>query len=107
MPMYYFRIRSDQCPTGADYGSDLPSRDEAWRELTRVCGDLTRDACHALKPNSAWRLEMLDEEKKPIYRVSVFGEAVEDKVAAEPVEQTQRRPSGTYSLGGVGHVLGR
>ncbi len=81
MPTFFFRLKSDRYPNGADYGSDMPSRDAAWKELTRVCDDLVRDACRALEQNSAWEIELLDEGKRPIYRISVFGEAVETRAS--------------------------
>ena len=31
MPTFFFRLRSDQYPNSADYGSDMPSRDAACR----------------------------------------------------------------------------
>ena len=81
MPTFFFRLRRDQYPNSADYGSDMPSRDAAWKELTCVCGDLVRDACRALELNSAWEIELIDEGKRPIFGISVFGEAFEIRAA--------------------------
>lgn len=76
MPIFFFRITSAGIASSPEQGSHLLSRKAAWTELTEVCGDLVRDACRSLEPNSVWGIELLDESNKPIYRVSVFGEAV-------------------------------
>ena len=76
MPFFFLRITSDGIASSPDHGSDVPDRQAAWTELTEVCGDLVRDACRSLEPSSVWGIELLDESKKPIYRVRVFGEAV-------------------------------
>jgi len=76
MPIFFFRISSAAIASNPEQETDMPDRRAAWTELTKVCGDLVRDACRSLDQNSAWGIELLDESKKPIYRVSLFGEAV-------------------------------
>jgi len=44
--------------------------------LTEVCANLLGGIARGLKPNAEWRMELLDENKQPIFRVSLVGEAV-------------------------------
>jgi hypothetical protein len=51
MPLFSFRIKVGE-RRGTSDPCEFASRDEAWKELTRVCGDLVGAGCRNLKPNS-------------------------------------------------------
>jgi hypothetical protein len=41
-----------------------------------VCANLLGGIARSLKPDAEWRMELLDENKKPVFRVSLVGETV-------------------------------
>jgi hypothetical protein len=60
----------------ANCGTELSNQDAAWQELTNVCGDLVGSISRNLKQNNEWQMELLDESKKPIFRVRLVGETL-------------------------------
>ena len=44
--------------------------------MTEVCANLLGGISRGLKPDDEWRMELLDEDKKPVFRISVIGETV-------------------------------
>jgi hypothetical protein len=44
--------------------------------LTNVCGDLVGSISRNLKQNNEWQMELLDESKKPIFRIRLVGETL-------------------------------
>ena len=42
--------------------------------MTKVCGDLVGDICRGLKKGSDWHMELLDENKTPLFRVRLVAE---------------------------------
>jgi hypothetical protein len=55
----------------------LADRDAAWKELTRVCGDVVGGISRKLKENSEWQMELLDESKKPVFRIRLVAETLD------------------------------
>jgi hypothetical protein len=76
MPLYFFCIRNDRFSGAADCGTELSNQDAAWEELTNVCGDLVGSISRNLKQNNEWQMELLDESKKPIFRIRLVGETL-------------------------------
>ncbi len=76
MPVYYFRIRNGEFSGAADHGTELADDSAAWDELTRVCSDMAGSISRKLRPNSEWEMELLDEVKKPVFRIRIVGEAL-------------------------------
>jgi hypothetical protein len=76
MPLYYFRIRSGQFSGAADQATELADDDAAWEELTRICGDLVGSISRKLKQNDEWQMELLDEYKKPVFRIRLVAETL-------------------------------
>jgi hypothetical protein len=75
MPRYYFRIQhGDHSGTG-DCGSEIADRDAAWKELTRVCSGMVGTISRKLKEDAEWRMELLDESRKPVFRIRVVAES--------------------------------
>lgn len=50
--------------------------------MTKVCGDLVGGIARKMKQQSEWRMELLDESRKPVFRISVTAETVDQSVAA-------------------------
>ena len=76
MPMYFFRISSGRYAGASDQGSEFESREAAWAEMTKVCADLLSGISRSLKQNADWRMEMLDEGRKPVFRIRLMAETV-------------------------------
>ena len=76
MPLYFFRISDGHYAGASDKGSEFASREAAWTEMTKVCGDLLGGLSRGLKQNAEWQMEMLDESKKPVFRICLVAESV-------------------------------
>ena len=76
MPLYFFRISHGRFAGAADQGIEFESREAAWAEMTRTCGNLLGSIARSLKQNAEWRMELLDESKKPVFRIRLVAESV-------------------------------
>jgi hypothetical protein len=77
MPLYYFRIQSGPYSGASDHGMELADREAAWKELTGVCGDMIGSIARHLQQNAEWQMELLDEYKKPVFRIRLVAESFE------------------------------
>ena len=77
MPRFYFRICNGSYSGTSGEGFDLADMNAAWAEMTRVCGDLVGGIARKLKPQTEWRLELLDESRKPVFRISGVAETLD------------------------------
>jgi hypothetical protein len=77
MPLYFFRIQSGRYSGVSDQGTELADRAAAWSELTGVCGDMIGGIARKLKENSEWRMELLDESNRPVFRIRLVGESLD------------------------------
>ena len=80
MPLYFFRISHGRYAGASDQGSEFESREAAWTEMTNVCGNLLGNLLgslsRSLKQNAEWQMELLDEAKKPVFRIRLVAESV-------------------------------
>jgi hypothetical protein len=76
MPQYFFRIRNGRYSGASDQGSEFESREAAWTEMTKVCANLVGGISRSLKQNSEWHMELLDEAKKPVFRIRLVSETL-------------------------------
>jgi hypothetical protein len=74
MPRYYLHIAQGKYSETSDVAFDLPDDAAAWKEMTKVCSDLTGGIFRDLKPNSDWHMELLDENKKVLFRIRLVAE---------------------------------
>jgi hypothetical protein len=56
MPFYFFRIQN------GPYS---------------VCGDMVGSISRKLRQNSEWRMELLDEAKRPLFRIRIIAESLD------------------------------
>jgi hypothetical protein len=82
VPLFYFRICNGSYSGTSGEGFDLAGSDAAWLEMTKVCGDLVGGIARKMKQHSEWRMELLDESRKPVFRISVVAETVDQPAAA-------------------------
>jgi Domain of unknown function (DUF6894) len=76
MPLYFFRISHGRYAGASDQGSEFESREAAWTEMTNVCGNLLGSLSRSLKQNAEWQMELLDEAKKPVFRIRLVAESI-------------------------------
>jgi hypothetical protein len=76
MSSYFFRISHGRYSGASDHGSEFESREDAWAEMTKVCGNLLGGISRSLKQNGEWQMELLDEAKKPVFRIRLVAESV-------------------------------
>ena len=76
MSLYFFRISTGRYSGAADQPYEFEDRDAAWKEMTEVCANLLGSIARGLKRDAEWRMELLDENKKTVFRISLVGEAM-------------------------------
>ncbi|WP_426412345.1 DUF6894 family protein [Bradyrhizobium ganzhouense] len=76
MSLYFFRISTGRYSGAADQPYEFEDRDAAWNEMTEVCANLLGSIVRNMKPNAKWSMELLDENKEPVFRISLVGEAM-------------------------------
>jgi hypothetical protein len=74
MSLYFFRISNGRYSGASDQGSEFESREAAWADMTKVCANLLGGISRSMKQNAEWRMEMLDEAKKPVLRIRMVAE---------------------------------
>jgi len=52
MPLYFFRISHGRYAGASDQGSEFETREAAWAEMTKVCGNLLGSISRSLKQNA-------------------------------------------------------
>jgi uncharacterized protein DUF6894 len=75
MSQYFFRISHGRYSGAADHGSEFESREDAWTEMTKVCGNLLGGIAHSLKQDGEWQMELLDETREPVFRIRLVAES--------------------------------
>ncbi|MBR0777474.1 hypothetical protein JQ543_14380 [Bradyrhizobium diazoefficiens] len=76
MSQYFFRISTGRYSGSGDQPYDFEDRNAAWAEMTEVCANLLGSIARNLKPNAKWSMELLDEDKEPVFRISLVGETL-------------------------------
>jgi hypothetical protein len=77
MPIYFLHVSKGGSDGETVSGFELPGRIAAWDETASVCSDLIGSVCRKLKPNDKWQMELLDEAKRPVFRIRLAAEALE------------------------------
>jgi hypothetical protein len=76
MSLYFFRISQGRYSGASDEPYEFESREAAWTEMTAVCSNLLGGISRGLKENAEWRMELLDEAKKPVFRIRLVAESI-------------------------------
>ena len=74
MSQYFFRLSHGRYSGASDQGSEFESREAAWSEMTKVCANLLGGISRSLKQNGDWQMDLLDEAKKPVFRIRLVAE---------------------------------
>jgi hypothetical protein len=59
-------------------GAEFADHNAAWKDMTGVCGDMIAEVSRKLAENAEWRMELLDESKRPIFRIRLVAETLQD-----------------------------
>ena len=59
-------------------GAEFADHNAAWKEMTGVCGDMIADISRQLSENAEWQMELLDEARKPVFRIRLVAETLQD-----------------------------
>ena len=77
MSLFSFHIQS---PVQA--GSSDPfeiSGHAAWDEITKVCADFIGEATLKLTQGSEWKMDLLDDARKPVFRIRLLAETLQGR----------------------------
>jgi uncharacterized protein DUF6894 len=75
MSLYFFRISHGRYSGASEQGSEFDSREAAWNEMTKVCANLLGGISRSLKQDAEWHMELLDESRKPVFRIRLMSES--------------------------------
>lgn len=78
MSQFFFRLSHDRYVGVAEFPFDLVDREAAWGEITRASSELVAGICRTLKPDTDWRMELLDESGNPRFRIRLIAEALDN-----------------------------
>ena len=76
MSLYFFRISAGHYSGASDLPYEFEDRAAAWTEMTAVCANLVGSIVRKLKPNAEWHMDLLDEDKRLVFRIRLVAEAV-------------------------------
>ena len=76
MSLYFFRISQGRYSGASEEPYEFESREAAWTEMTAVCSNLLGGISRSLKENAEWRMELLDEAKKSVFRIRLVAESM-------------------------------
>ncbi|MEA2918028.1 MAG: hypothetical protein QOJ15_10109 [Bradyrhizobium sp.] len=76
MSLYFFKISHGRYSGASDQGSEFANREAAWAEMTKVCADLVGSISRSLKQNAEWHMELLDEARRPVFRIRLVAETL-------------------------------
>jgi hypothetical protein len=74
MALYFFRISHGSYSAASDQPSEFASRDAAFAEMTKVCSDFVAGIARNLQQDAEWQMELLDEVKKPVFKIRLVAE---------------------------------
>ena len=76
MPRFTFRVQQGELPESPSVEDVLSDNDAARRAALDICADLAKDIVTGLTEDSEWRLEVLDQCGKPVFRLRLLAEAL-------------------------------
>jgi hypothetical protein len=77
MQPFFFRINNGQYSEMSEQGSEYLDHRAAWKEMTKVCGDIVGGISRNLKENSEWKMELLDKSRKPVFCIRLVAETLD------------------------------
>jgi hypothetical protein len=78
MPIFFFSVRHGEDACVSNDGAEFADHNAAWKEMTGVCGDMIADISRRLSENAEWQMELLDESRKPVFRIRLVAQTLHD-----------------------------
>jgi hypothetical protein len=75
MQRYSFRVIRGK-DIQQEMTSDLPNNQAAQREALAIFSDLARSFAHDIDASPHWQIEVTDEARKPIFRLTLVAESL-------------------------------
>lgn len=66
MPRYYFNVLGEHPETDQE-GIEFHSREHAWEQAVRTCGEMIRQRYRTMQPPGSWRMDVNDEKGRQIF----------------------------------------
>jgi hypothetical protein len=77
MPRYFFVVRhGDETSYNSD-GIEFPDMGAVQLEAIKSTGEILRDLSDPVEADSEWRMEVLDDSRKPLFSLRVITERYE------------------------------
>jgi hypothetical protein len=89
MPLYFFRIRNGRYSGASEHGIELADNDAAWQELTSSCAEMVGGICRKLGQDTQWEMELLDERKRPVFRICLVADSLDNGGSKPAVKKRQ------------------
>ena len=83
MPRFIFQVQQGKFPEIPAIEDILCDSYAARKAALGICADLAKDIVNRLTDDSEWRLDVLDESGKPVFRLRLLAESL-DKTAQSP-----------------------
>jgi hypothetical protein len=80
MPRFIFKVQQSKVPEVAAIEDSLCDSYAARKAALGIYADLAKDVVNRLMEDSEWRLDVLDESGKPVFRLRLLAESL-DKTA--------------------------
>jgi hypothetical protein len=77
MPRFIFQVQQGKFPEIPAIEDVLSDGYAARKAALGMCADLAKDIVSGLTQDSEWRLDVLDESGKPIFRLRLLAEELE------------------------------
>jgi len=77
MPRFVFQVQQGRFPEIPAIEDILSDSYAARKAALGICADLAKDIVSGLKEDSEWRLDVLDQSGKPVFRLRLLAEELE------------------------------
>jgi hypothetical protein len=74
MPRFTFQVQQDQFPAIPAIEDTLCDSYAARKTALGMCADLAKDIVNGLTEDSEWRLDVLDDSGKPVFRLRLLAQ---------------------------------
>jgi methionyl-tRNA synthetase len=75
MPRYFFNVHKAQ-PAIDEMGDELPNDDAAWKEATKIAGELLRSLDGTFLPGQQWGVEVADMQQQTLFWIWISAQKV-------------------------------
>ena len=74
MPRYFFVVRHGDKASDHSDGLEFPDIGAVQLEAIKSTGEILRDLNYPIEAGSEWRMEVVDEARKPLFSLRVIAE---------------------------------